>query len=500
MESTILTTPGELDSWVGDYRSAPVVLRMVGLERTPTEVFLACKKISHHCFILESMEDSGDTGRYTFVGYNPRLELTCHDHVLTIRELGAEPSTRRVDSPGPIISQLIAEHLGPRIEGLPPFTGGLAGYIAYDYLRYGEPSLRWDALDEEGFNDVDLMFFDHVIAFDHLRGEVFCIRTISLDDLPGGYTQALDDLTAMAELVAYGEMASMEELRVGEFESSHTHDEFIDMVTTASHHITEGDIFQVVLSQRVKAEAQGSLFGTYDYLRQHNPSPYMFYFSSDELEIAGASPETLVKLTGDQVMTYPLAGTRPRGRDANEDELLERELAGDEKEIAEHTMLVDLGRNDLGKISEFSSVEVRQLMSVLRFSHVMHLGSVVTGRIREDVTPMDVLGAVLPAGTLSGAPKIRACQIINDLEQVRRGVYGGAIGYLSTTGDLDTCIAIRLAYKRGGRVYLRAGCGIVADSDPEKEWQEIVNKMQAVVDAVSLPHGDDLVCTRQGTP
>jgi anthranilate synthase component 1 len=256
------------------------------------------------------------------------------------------------------------------------------------------------------------------------------------------------------------------------------------MVDKAKHHIKEGDIFQVVVSNRLEADFEGSLFDVYRVLRTINPSPYMFYFSGTDLEIAGASPETLVKLRNGKLFTFPLAGTRPRGTSDKEDIALEQELLADEKELAEHNMLVDLGRNDLGKISKFGTVAVEKYMSVLKFSHVMHIGSTVSGEILEGKTGLDAINAVLPAGTLSGAPKIRAMQIINEPEQNKRGIYGGAIGYLDFTGNMDTCIAIRIAYKKNGKAFIRSGGGIVAGSKPESEYQESVNKAQAVRNAL----------------
>jgi anthranilate synthase component 1 len=261
------------------------------------------------------------------------------------------------------------------------------------------------------------------------------------------------------------------------------------MVETARHHIREGNIFQVVLSNPQTAPAQGSLFDTYRVLRVENPSPYMFYFTSDDVEIAGASPETLVRLQDGRLTTYPLAGTRPRGANAAEDERLERELLADAKELSEHNMLVDLGRNDLGRIAEIGSVEVTSYMQVLKFSRVMHIGSTVEGNIAPGRDAVDAVDSILPAGTLSGAPKIRACQIIQDLEGTKRGIYGGAIGYLDFSGNLDTCIAIRLAYKKNGVVCVQSGAGIVADSDPATENQECINKARAVVEALSAAEG-----------
>ena len=261
------------------------------------------------------------------------------------------------------------------------------------------------------------------------------------------------------------------------------------MVEKAKHYIHEGDIFQVVLSNRLDADYEGSLLDAYRVLRTVNPSPYMFYFSSDDIEIAGASPETLVKLENGVLHTFPLAGTRPRGKNEEEDRELEKGLQADEKERSEHNMLVDLGRNDLGRISKFGTVEVEKYMSVEKYSHVMHIGSTVRGIIRDDMNACDAVNSVLPAGTLSGAPKIRACEIINELENNKRGIYGGAIGYIDFTGNLDTCISIRIAFKKNGKVFVRSGAGIVADSVPENEYQECINKAKAVVTALKTAEG-----------
>ena len=269
-------------------------------------------------------------------------------------------------------------------------------------------------------------------------------------------------------------------------------DTFCDMVEKAKHHIHEGDIFQIVLSNRLSASFEGSLLNTYRVLRTMNPSPYMFYFSGTDVEVAGASPETLVKLESGVLHTFPLAGTRPRGKTEAEDKALETELLADEKELAEHNMLVDLGRNDLGKISKFGTVQVEKLHSIERYSHVMHIGSTVRGEIREECDGLDAIEAVLPAGTLSGAPKIRACQLIGELENNKRGIYGGAIGYIDFTGNMDTCIAIRIAYKKNGKVFVRSGAGIVADSVPEKEYEECLNKAKAVVNALKLAEEADV--------
>jgi anthranilate synthase component 1 len=303
--------------------------------------------------------------------------------------------------------------------------------------------------------------------------------------MESGYMAACREIDRIIEIIRNGEKAVKPRLKLNSiFQQMHGRDEFCSMVEKAKEHIREGDIFQVVLSNRMHAEAEGSLFDTYRMLRTTNPSPYMFYLGSDDMEIAGASPETLVTLRDGELKTFPLAGTRPRGKDAAEDEALTEELLADKKELAEHNMLVDLGRNDLGRISEFGSVVVEEYLEVLKFSHVMHIGSTVKGRIRKDLGAMDAIEAVLPAGTLSGAPKIRACEIINELEDCKRGLYGGAIGYLDFSGNMDTCIAIRTAFKKNGRVFVRSGAGIVADSVPESEYMECANKARAVIEAI----------------
>lgn len=372
------------------------------------------------------------------------------------------------------------------MQGLPTFTGGLVGYFSYDYLKYSEPKLKIDAEDCEGFKDVDLMLFDKVIAFDNFHQKIFVIANARTERLEEEYSRCIREIDEVIDLIRHGDAIDVEPGKItSAFRPLFSEEQYCEMVERAKKYIYEGDIFQVVLSNRLEADYQGSLLNAYRYLRTINPSPYMFYFSSDDMEVAGASPETLVKLEDGTLHTFPLAGTRPRGATKAEDIRLEKALLADEKECSEHNMLVDLGRNDLGKISRFGSVEVEDYMEILRFSHVMHIGSAVRGLIREDRESLDAVDAVLPAGTLSGAPKIRAMEIINELENNKRGIYGGAIGYVDFTGNLDTCIAIRTVYKKNGKVFVRSGAGIVADSVPENEYRECINKARAVMDAVS---------------
>jgi len=478
----------EIKTYAVNYKVVPISCSMCADVRTPVEVLRILKHASSRCYILESMEDAKRWGRYTFLGYNPQMELTCKDGTIHVKS--ADGTTVYTESPDSCIRKILKEYVSPRIPELPPFTGGLVGYFSYDYLKYSEPTLQIRSVDDEEFNDFDLMLFDKVIVFDHLKQKIILIANVRLDNAEENYNKAQRELKFMANLICNGVKAESEPLVLhSSFEALFDKAAYCAMVEKGKHYIQEGDIFQVVLSNRLRAEASGSLLDTYRVLRTVNPSPYMFYLSGDEVEIAGSSPETLTRLQEDKLYTFPLAGTRKRGTTAEEDEQLKQELLHDPKELAEHNMLVDLGRNDLGRISEFGSVRVDTYLDILKFSHVMHMGSTISSRIQKGKSAVDAIGAVLPAGTLSGAPKIRACQIIDELENNKRGVYGGAVGYIDFTGNMDTCIAIRLAYKIKNHVCIRAGAGIVADSVPEREYTECLNKAQAVITALEQAEG-----------
>lgn len=481
----------------GDYRRIPVCMEMLSDSYTPVEVMKILRKASRHCYLLESASQSEVWGRYSFLGYDPGMEITCLDDILTIRETmpdGVEQKTiKKIDHPGDVLREILDRYKMPQMEDMPSFTGGLVGYFSYDYIKYSEPKLkplmksRVKEGENQDFRDMDLMLFDKVIAFDHYRQKLLLITGVMTEDIETSYEAAKDTLKEMADLIRNGEKEVFKPLELKTEITPHfSEKQYCEMVEKAKEYIREGDIFQVVLSNPMRAEAEGSLFDTYRVLRTENPSPYMFYFSSDDIELSGASPETLAKLENGKISTFPLAGTRPRGKDDEEDKALEAELLKDEKELAEHNMLVDLGRNDIGKVSEIGSVKVEEYLSIERFSHVMHIGSTVTGKIRADKDAVDAVDAILPAGTLSGAPKFRACQIIEELENDKRGVYGGAIGYLDFTGNMDTCIAIRLVYKKNGRICIRSGAGVVADSVPENEFRECINKAKAVVTAIGM--------------
>lgn len=466
----------------GKYDVVPVSCEILSDFTTPIETIRILKNASAHAYMLESAQADEKWGRYTFLGFDPILEITCINGEITYGD-----KTEKTDNPSKIIREIMSHFRSPGFSYLPSFTGGLVGYFSYDYLGYAEPAAKCDVIDTEEFKDVDLMLFDKVIAFDHVKQKLILISNMSLDNIDEGYQEASEELEALITLLKTGEKSEEAEGRLlSEVMPLFTKDEYCSMVEKAKHHIFEGDIFQIVLSNRLSASFEGSLLNTYRILRTINPSPYMFYFAGTDVEVAGASPETLVKLEDGILHTFPLAGTRPRGKTYDEDKKLEEELLADEKELAEHNMLVDLGRNDLGKISEFGSVEVEKLRSIERYSHVMHIGSTVRGKIDSKHDALDAIEAVLPAGTLSGAPKIRACQLIGELENNKRGIYGGAIGYIDFTGNMDTCIAIRIAYKKNGKVFVRSGAGIVADSNPEKEYEECLNKAKAVLNSLML--------------
>lgn len=471
-----------------DYKVVPVCKEIYSDFITPIQVLKILKRASKHCYMLESVENQENWGRYTFLGYKPSLCLTCmNGHLKVTDTQGTVIREEDVKHPEIYINELLADYKSPKLPNMPSFTGGLVGYFAYDYIKYSEPKLALDAKDEEGFNDVDLMLFDKVIAFDNVKQKMIIIANAKTDNMTENYIKAVEEIDKIIELIKHGEPAEDEPARLtSEYRRLFDEKEFCEMVDKAKKYIYEGDIFQVVLSNRLEADFSGSLLNTYRVLRTINPSPYMFYFNGDDIEVAGASPETLVKLEDGILHTFPLAGTRPRGKTKEEDDALCRELLADEKERSEHNMLVDLGRNDIGKISEFGSVAVEKYMSIEKYSHVMHIGSTVRGELRHDCSVTDAVDSILPAGTLSGAPKIRACEIINELENNKRGIYGGAIGYIDFTGNLDTCIAIRIAYKKNGKVFVRSGAGIVADSVPENEYRECINKAKAVMTAIEM--------------
>lgn len=432
------------------------------------------------CFLFESAESGEKRGRYSFLGFDPPLRVTCMDGIVRTERSGIV-TEERTKKPLDILRAIQAEYSSPGFDDMPPFTGGFAGYFAYSMIGYAEPKL----VLSRRTNDFDMMLFDKVIAFDHQRQKICIIVNIKTDRFTENYMHAEAELENIAGLIC--DRQPVPERACGrdiEFTCNFSKEEYCAAVERAKEYIRCGDIFQVVLSRKFSAPYEGGLTDAYRVLRTSNPSPYMVYIKTDEDELICSSPETLVSLKNGRLVTFPVAGSRPRGKTEQEDKKLEEELLADEKELAEHNMLVDLGRNDLGKICKYGSVRVTDYKMVHRYSKIMHICSRVEGDILPGCDGYDAIEAVLPAGTLSGAPKIRACEIIEELERESRGIYGGAIGYLDFCGGMDTCIAIRMAVKREGRVHIQAGGGIVADSIPENEYEESANKALAVMNAV----------------
>ena len=455
---------------------------------TPVGAFLSVAAQQKYAFLLESVEGGERIGRYTFLGVRPRRVITARGRHLEIRE-GAK-TERRQAAVVEVLRQNLRQHRPAMLPHLPPFTSGGVGYFAYDMVRQFE-RLPEAANDDLGLPDCVFTFYDRLLAFDHLRHEVHIIAAADVRSEPPrkAYARALADIDAIERKLARGVRAqdlgwsSASRTKKINLHSSTSHDQFVASVRRAKQYIAAGDIFQVVLSQRLDFKAPQHPLEIYRALRTVNPSPYMFFLKLDHLHVIGASPEMLIRVTGSKLEYRPIAGTHRRGADPAEDERLIEKLRNDEKERAEHVMLVDLGRNDLGRVSEYGSVRVRDLMYVEKYSHVMHLVSALEGKLRGNLDALDALAACFPAGTLSGAPKVRAMEIIEELEPVRRGVYGGAVLYADHAGNLDSCIAIRTMVLHKGRAYLQAGAGIVADSDPESEYQECLNKASALLRA-----------------
>jgi anthranilate synthase component 1 len=466
----------------------PVRATFVDDCETPVSAFLklrAGEAPGAPCFLLESAEQ-GQVGRYSFVGIRPRSVLRWSDGALTE---GDGPAAEAPDPYGAVAERLSSYRLAP-VEGLPPFAGGAVGFFGYDLVRTVEP-LGEPNPDPLGLPDMALMITDVLLVFDHLRHELtilscaFAGEDGEVDAAYGRAAAAIADVRGRLR----GAVPSPEQPALAEaprFTSNMEREEFEAAVARIVEYVRAGDAFQVVPSQRFSAPAPVEAFSIYRGLRAVNPSPYMYFLEFGDFQIAGASPEPLVKVIGDRVETRPIAGTYPRGANEEEDRRLAERLVKDPKERAEHVMLVDLGRNDLGRVCEYGSVGVDELMVVETYSHVLHIVSQVSGRLREGVGAMDVLRSALPAGTLSGAPKVRAMQIIDELEPIKRCSYGGAIGYLSWTGDLDTAIHIRTVVVKDGQVHVQAGGGTVADAQPAYEYNESVNKAKAVFRAVEL--------------
>ncbi len=467
-----------------NYNMIPIMLEIFADVKTSIETLKAIRAKSKCCYILESVNDGNSWGRYSFLGYDPVMSINGTNGIITVKD-GSGKKTELGDAIG-LIRETLTKYKSPRISYMPPFTGGFVGYLSYDFVRNFIPGLVLNAKNNGKFQDFNLMLMDRVIAFDHFKQKIYLIVNVSADDLETSYVEGVIKLKDMEKIILDENPPAKERLPVcGKFSPAFTPEEFTEMVEKVKGHIKEGDIFQAVISNRFTAPFNGSLLETYRTLRTTNPSPYMVYMRTDDMEIACASPETLVSLQDGEVNSFPLAGTCPRGKTDEEDKALTAALLSDEKELAEHDMLVDLARNDVGKISEFKTVQVKEYRQIKRFSHVSHISSRVSGKLAEGLDAIDVIAAALPAGTLSGAPKKRACEIIDAVEGMKRGVYGGAIGYIDFAGNMDMCIGIRMAVLKDGNVFVQSGAGIVADSVAEKEYHETRHKARAVMEALT---------------
>ena len=464
-----------------DYDIIPVCREIYADVITPITLLRKLAAVSKRYYLLESVEGGEKWGRYSFLGFDPVMRVKCSCGKVTIEKDGEE-TEKVTDKPLEVLREILKDYKAPRLAGLPPFAGGFVGYFAYAMIGYAEPKLK---IKKGTFNDYDMMLFDKVIAYDHLKQKISIIVNMKTDKVMENYGKATAQIQDLANLIRSQQTADIPVSKSKiDFTCKVSKEEYCKLVEKTKEYIVDGDIFQAVISRQFSSPYEGSLINPYRVLRTTNPSPYMVYMKIDDEEIMSTSPETLVRLENGRLTTFPVAGSRPRGLTEEEDQELEADLLSDEKELSEHNMLVDLGRNDLGRISKFDSVEVTKYMMIHKYSKIMHICSQVEGDIRDDCDALSAIESVLPAGTLSGAPKIRACEIIEELESEERGVYGGALGYLDFTGNMDTCIAIRMAVKKDGRVYVQAGGGIVADSIPENEYQESANKAAAVMNAI----------------
>ncbi len=480
------------------YNRIPVVREVLADLDTPLSTYLKLAD-GPYSYLFESVQGGEQWGRYSIIGLPCRTRVKISGHRVTLERDGQPPQVTEEADPLAWVEAFGRQHRVPQLEHLPRFTGGLVGYFGYDTIGYVEPKLAGDAgPDPLGTPDILLMLSDEVVVFDNLSGKLLLI--VHADpaeyDALARAERRIDRLVRHLRGLAptYRHRGGAQKVGEDDFTSGFTQQGFEAAVRRVKEYIAAGDVMQVVLSQRLSIPFAHAPLDLYRALRMLNPSPYMFFLNLDDFHVVGSSPEILTRLEEGEVTVRPIAGTRPRGHDAAEDAALEAELLADEKERAEHLMLIDLGRNDVGRVAEIGTVEVREQMVIERYSHVMHIVSMVSGRIRPDTSALDALRATFPAGTVSGAPKIRAMEIIRELEPVKRGVYAGAVGYIGWNGNMDTAIAIRTAVIKDDVLHIQAGAGIVHDSDPTREWEETMNKGRAVFRAVAMVEGglDDL--------
>ena len=478
-----------LKKHAGQGTVVPVVKTLLADTETPVSAYLKIRNRSTYSFLLESVEGGEKTARYSFLGADPFLIFRSRGRKGTIRDCNTGRERRFSGDPIRELRKIMDKYKTAGFPGLPRFTGGGVGYLSYDAVRLVE-DIPDTTRDDYGIDDIVFMFFDTILVFDNITHTISIISNVHTDG-PGAledrYAEAVSRIEQLQSLLEKRTAMPLPK-GAGGFKpvSNIDKDAFIKNVNRCKEYIAAGDVIQVVLSQRIETEITVSPFDIYRMLRVVNPSPYMFHITLDTVDIVGASPEMFVRVEGDEMEARPIAGTRPRGKTPEADEALALELTRDEKERAEHVMLLDLGRNDVGRVSRYGSVTVEKAMFVERYSHVMHLVSQVKGKLREGCDRFDALMSFFPAGTLSGAPKIRAMEIIDELETTRRGIYGGAIGYTDYQGNVDSCIVIRTIVVKDGKAYVQAGAGIVADSDPEKEYQECMNKAMALIRAIQM--------------
>jgi anthranilate synthase component 1 len=470
----------------------PVAKRVMADLLTPVAAYMKIERLSPYSFLLESVEGGEKVARYSFLGYDPDIIVRGRAGKVIISSESAQEETH--DPMLVVLRRMAGRHIPARVPDLPPFVGGAVGYLSYDAVRWFE-KIPDKNPDDIGMDEAMMMFFSRLLAFDHVKHQVHIIVNVFTggrrEGLQQEYDRAIDEIEAIEARLEdpvepLPRRAPECPIKV---RPNMTKEEFERAVERAKEYIAAGDIFQVVLSQRFQTPISAHPFNVYRALRMVNPSPYMFYLKLGDANLIGASPEMLVRATGRRLDYRPIAGTRPRGATETEDILLGEEMRADEKEVAEHVMLVDLGRNDLGRVADYGSVEVTELMVIERYSHVMHLVSGIKARLRPGCDRFDALAACFPAGTVTGAPKVRAMEIIDELEPTRRGPYAGAVMYLDYSGNLDSCIAIRTIVVKDGRAYIQAGAGIVADSIPEAEYFETVNKARAMLQAIEMAEG-----------
>ena len=469
----------------GDCHLAPLKKEIYADLFTPIMVIKKLKTISSHCFILESNADASQWGRYTFIGFNPKQEFTCKKGRMKYNgKYGV------CKNPSNYIRRIINTHKSLELPGFPPLTGGLVGYFSYDYSQYSQPEQNIDGHDDEGFKDVDLMVFDEIICFDHYRQKIALIVNVDLDDLDNDYPRKCQRIEEIETILKFSELEVNDPLRLKtKFKPIYPRSQYYEMVAQAKQSIEEGGLSQVVLSNRFEADCAGSLIDTYRILRTVNPSPYLFYFSSSSMEVAGASPETLIKLEDDQLYTVPITGTKCCGKDDEENQQFINNLMHDDQEIIEHNKLVDLSCRELERISKPQSINKVRQQEILTFSKTIHMATEIQSRILDGQDALDAIETMLPSHTLSGIPKQKAYTLINQLESYQRGLYGGAFGYLDFKGNMDTCMGLHLAYKRKNKVYVRSSANITGDSVKENAYQECMTKASDLIEALHQAKG-----------